>query len=166
MRDLMNYVVSGMEKLDAIGIQYGNIEDVKVNSRAKKRWGQCQRTANGFLIEISNMLLDERSSEDGLMNTILHELLHTIPGCLNHGKKWKAMADKVYNAYGIRIKRLSNAAEKGVAAELEVAKYKYFLRCPDCGKEFRYTRMCETVKHPERYYHTGCKNHLQLVNDL
>ena len=52
---------------------------------------------------------------NGLKNTIIHELLHTCVGCMNHKAKWKFYADKVNRAYGYDdIKRTSTADEKGV----------------------------------------------------
>lgn len=168
MRDVQEYAIKGMEMLDKIGIPYGNIQNVVVNYRAKSRWGLCSPVRNGFEIQINAVLLDETTEETGLMNTILHELLHTVPGCMNHGEKWKAMADKVYKAYGIQIKRCSNAEDKGVAAEkIETVKnYKYFVRCPDCGYTWKYARMCDSVKNPGKYKHHGCKNSLVRVFEI
>lgn len=170
MRDIQEYAIRCMEMLDKIGVPYGNIQNVTVNNRAKKRWGLCSVVSNGFDIQINAVLLDETIDESGLMNTMLHELLHTVPGCMNHGAKWKAMADKVYKAYGIYIKRCSNAAEKGVAAdmieEMNAKRYKYFVSCPDCGHVFKYMRMCDCVKNPGRYHHTGCKSNLVRIFEI
>lgn len=114
MRDLQLYAKQCQEYLDNIGIEYGNVIEFIVNNRAKKRWGQCRTVPGGFSININIALLDERNDEDGLVNTIIHELLHTCKGCLNHGEKWKTLANKVYREYGINIKRTSTASEKGV----------------------------------------------------
>ena len=46
MRNLEKYVLCCMGELDAIGIKYGNILEVKVNTRAKKRLGQTRETSN------------------------------------------------------------------------------------------------------------------------
>lgn len=37
MRNLEEYAIQCMEELDAIGIEYGNIIEIKANTRAKKR---------------------------------------------------------------------------------------------------------------------------------
>jgi len=81
MRNLDEYAIQCMEELDAIGIEYGNIIEVKVNTRAKKRWGQCRAVPGGYSINISVVLLDERNDEQGLKETIIHELLHSCKGC-------------------------------------------------------------------------------------
>ena len=42
MRDLTAYAIECMTELDNIGIEYGNIIEFTVNTRAKKRWGAMQ----------------------------------------------------------------------------------------------------------------------------
>ncbi len=42
MRNLHEYVNICKAELDSIGIKYGNIIDVKVNTRAKRRWGSAR----------------------------------------------------------------------------------------------------------------------------
>ena len=116
MRDLETIAYECMEKLDALAIPYGNVTEISVNYRAKSRWGQCRHGKDGtHSININAELLDERNDVRGLENTILHELLHTCPGCNNHGEIWKTYAEKVNAAYGYNIKRCSDAYEKGIA---------------------------------------------------
>ena len=42
MRDLTAYAIECMTELDNIGIEYGNIIEFTVNTRAKKRWGNAR----------------------------------------------------------------------------------------------------------------------------
>lgn len=84
MRNLMEYANECMVKLDDLGIEYGNVLEFKVNTRAAHRWGQCKVVPGGYSINISAVLLDD-NDEQGLINTIFHELLHTyLKGCCNH----------------------------------------------------------------------------------
>ena len=55
MRDLIAVTLECMEMLDDIGIKYGNIDDVVVNTRARSRWGSCKRMPNleNFTISIN-----------------------------------------------------------------------------------------------------------------
>lgn len=137
MRNLNDYAKRCMTELDDIGIEYGNIIEFKVNTRAKKRWGQCKAVPGGYSINISAILLDERNDEQGLKNTIIHELLHSCKGCMNHGENWKRLATKVNRAYGYNIKRCSSADEKGVQEETRPIKtareIKYIVKCNGCG---------------------------------
>lgn len=131
--------------LDNLNIYYGNITNVSVNTRAKKRWGQCKRVGGTFEISINSCLLDETNPIEALENTILHELLHTVYGCFNHGEMWQLMANKVNKAYGYNIKRCSTANEKGVSDEYVQNAYHYFITCNKCKAQWKYMKMCKTV---------------------
>ena len=122
MRDLIDFTIQCMNELDRIGIPYGNVIDVTINTRAKKRWGQCRKVPGGFTININVVLLDEKNDVDGLRNTIFHELLHTCPDCWNHGTQWKAYAAMIRRELGYNIQRTSSAEEKGVITELETER--------------------------------------------
>lgn len=134
-------------------IKIGKIADIKINTRAKKRWGLCSYTSNGFIIEISSTLLQDDVSREALMDTLMHEVLHTVDGCMNHGKQWKHYANLINLKYGLNIKTTTSAAEKKIE---ENDSYNYIIACPKCGYQWKYIRMSRCVKHPERFSHTGC----------
>ena len=174
MRDLTDFALQCMDELDSIGIEYGNIIDFTVNTRAKNRWGQCKAVPGGYRINISAVLLDERNDEQGLKNTIIHELLHSCKGCMNHGENWKRLAAKVYREYGYNIKRTSSAAEKGMCEEAiaerveakkqaRAARVTYKLQCEKCGHIYTHYRMCDAIRYPN-LYSCGCAGcHGQLI---
>lgn len=131
---------------------------VAVNSRAKRRLGCCRKQGDRFTIEVSSLLL---SDESRLTQTLAHELLHTCPGCQNHGERWKAYAGVVNAAWGMEIARLSPPIDNE-QAPLRVDTVKYVLQCESCGKQFLRTRLCPLVRHPEHYRCT-CGGALHLV---
>ena len=155
MRDLMTYAKICMQELDAIGIRYGKILRWEVNTKAKRRWGQCCTVPGGFTININVDLLDENISDEGLKNTIIHELLHSVKGCRGHDKNWKRYATMVNRAYGYNIKRCSSEEEKGVHRDKEQFA-KYILECKVCHTKFYMQRMCGSVRNPELCHHIGC----------
>ena len=68
------------------------IKALKINDRIRSRFGSCRKVQSGqrdteeYLIEVSGRLME---SEDKTIETVLlHELLHTCYGCMNHGKRW------------------------------------------------------------------------------
>jgi len=160
MRDLQKVFQNCITMMDEIGIDYGKITEIKVNTRATRRWGQCchnptGRYENGYpvytnSINISAILLDERVPIEALQNTIIHEILHTCPGCQNHGPNWKRRADKVKRELGYNIKRCDSNADKGVSNSVvaEYHKPKYIVKCTGCGREVGHQRMCDIVKYP------------------
>ena len=119
---------------------------VIVNSRAKRRLGCCYVQNGVYSIEVSARQLDDR---DKLRQTLAHELLHTCPGCRNHGERWKAYAQKVNEALGLSIQRLSPAEEETVPLRHDTVKY--VLECQSCGAKLFRSRMSKAVKSPWRY---------------
>lgn len=173
MKDLKKLFNECKSELDAIGIEYGCIESITINTRAKKRWGQCKITLNStywenkiFSINISERLLQDDISDISTKDTIMHEILHTCKGCMNHGEEWKRLADIVNDCYSYyNIKRISSAEEKGINIKEEEKKEeaKYILRCTKCGKLFYKNRMCEVVRYPMIYNHKTDGGQLERI---
>ena len=161
MRNLNVVAIECMRELDVANIPYRTVRKWEVNTRAKSRWGQCKQVSRGiFDININIDLLREENDIDGLKNTIIHELLHTCEGCMNHGDKWKMYADKVNRYYGYNISRCSNADEKGVTVKREnTRKVIHRFKCAGCGQVIERQRESKFTK----YYHNykcgvcGCK---------
>lgn len=115
MKDLWKLVRECKEELDALGIEYRTVRNWTVNTRSQRRWGQCKVVSSDvFDINISVRLLADQVSDTAAKDTIIHELLHTVEGCLKHTGKWKALAEKVNRAYPqYHIKRATTEEEKG-----------------------------------------------------
>lgn len=153
MKDLIELANECMAELDEIGIEYAEIIHWEVNTRAKKRWGLCKHnTDDSYTISISYRLLTDNVADDGAINTIIHELIHTVVGCMNHGENWKREANKVNRAYGYNIKRCSSAEEKGVEPIENIPKaVKYQFKCKDCGKIYSRTRASKFTNNWQNY---------------
>ena len=168
MCNINEYFDMCCEILDDCGIPYGKVLEISVNSRAQ-RWGICRWTPEGFKIEVNRTLLDDRNGENGLVNTILHELLHTVPGCFNHGEAWKNCAEIVRRKYGYDIKRCSSEEEKDVTTGNLNRKNvvdKYVLRCENCGHEWRRKKWSKTCANVSRYRcPCGGKLHVYSLDD-
>ena len=151
------------KKLDAIGIQYGKITKVTINTRAKKRWGQCKQIGMCYEISISSMLIQDGVALMQLENTVIHEILHTCKGCMNHGETWKRLASKVNNAYGYNIKRTTSAQEKGVKIEYVARTIKHKFVCTGCGQVITRQRESDFTKRYDRYRCGGCKGKFEKI---
>ena len=115
------YVREKAGDLKSIGIATGNIVDVKINTRATRRLGLCRKEPDGYVIEISKFILNDINT---LENTVYHELLHTVEGCMNHGSKWKGLAEKVNKVYNTNISRTSAATDEMKQEYINKIKYK------------------------------------------
>ena len=149
MKDINKVYETCSKKLADIGIQHGNIKDVSINKRAKRRWGTCKRIGNIYSIEISSILLDDDVSDEATETTMIHELLHSCKGCFNHGNEWKRLANKVNKAYGYNVKRVTTSDEKGIAPEVVGKKHK--IVCQKCGLVAWRMRDSKLTRHPELF---------------
>ena len=132
-----------IEELKTIGInvlsdEVGNI-DIKINNRSKKRYGACKQEEpdkkylrkirqgrrniiqcdkfNKHNIEISRWVMN--LNDNIIKNTIIHELIHCMPYCNNHGKQFKAYAKVINEKLGYNISRVGNKEVDYKASNIE-----------------------------------------------
>ena len=171
MKDLQKLVKECKAELNAIGIEYGNITYVKINTRATSRWGLCRNLTpsydwedSRFEIEISNRLLEDNVKDSATKQTIIHELLHSCKGGMTHKGKWKEYANKVnanYNQYNIT--RCTSSKELGIDETNTKINAKYILKCSCCGNTYFHSRMSKSVKHPEWFLCGKCHGKLERI---
>jgi len=119
---------------------------VSVNRRAKTRFGCC-RTRNGVhTIEIAAALLE--ADERVVRQVLAHEVLHTCPGCANHGTLWKGYATRMNDLCGYDICRTDSHQQLGLSDDRPV---RWLVVCRSCGKELPRMKRSALVEHPERY---------------
>lgn len=119
---------------------------VQINARAVSRFGCCYRRGNGYVIELVEGLLT--GPELACRQTLAHELLHTCPGCSNHGPLWKSYAQQMNRAYGYQITRTGTFQSLGLP---DTRPVRHLVVCQQCGRQFRRARASALVLHPERY---------------
>lgn len=135
---------------------------VAVNTRAKKRFGQCIFYQGRYTIELSSMML--YAPEKSCCQTLAHELIHTCPGCQNHGPLFQQYAAVMNRQYGYHIQRTNTPEELGLPPALShaPAAAPYLLQCCQCGKQFPRSRYSAPVRSPARY-HCPCGGRLQRI---
>lgn len=179
MRNLMKYYEIAVNKCLDQDIPIVEPQEVKVNNRYKQRWGCCKgKMSNGKyiprVIDVNPVLLDERNSEIGLIETLIHELIHTAPGCQNHGAKWKAYVAKINKAYGYTIETRNSDDDKGISNECKAeriaareAKRKYEVSCRECGRVVgRWARPSKVWLHAYNYRCGYCKGKLIHTGEI
>ncbi|WP_322199491.1 SprT-like domain-containing protein [Acutalibacter intestini] len=129
----------------------------RINTRAKRRLGCCIYNEKGFLIEVSARVLEDPAL---LRQTLIHELLHTCPGCRNHGLRWKTYAQKAGEALGYSITRTVPIEEE--AQPLRHEEVKYVLVCKSCGTRVERIRMSKAVRRPW-LYRCRCGGRLERI---
>lgn len=126
------------------------LPEVRINTRAKARLGCCLLKNGQFTIEISSVLLEEEGPQAQMLlrQTLLHELLHTCPGCQNHGVLWKRYAALVSRETGCQITRTYPRKSEPPSAP---ADFPYLLQCEQCGKLIGRRKLTAVVRDPDRY---------------
>ena len=148
MEALLQEVLSDCKELK-IPVSDRVIPEIIINRRAKSRFGSCKKTAMGFQIEICEAVLD--ASVQDIKNIIAHELLHTCYGCYNHGKRWKAYAEKMNNMHGYNITTTTTYEKIGLERPERKPDYKYKIECTKCGKVFFRQKKSKLITNTKRY---------------
>lgn len=136
---------------------------VKFSDNMSKCLGQCTKLKpNVYEIKINKPYLKSASSED-IHNTIMHEVIHSAPQCMNHGPHWKAIANRVNAKYEYSpIQRTSKVTGY-------TPNYKYAIVCDKCGAKSLFTRNCQAVKMAKKncgLICTKCKGKSFTVEEL
>ena len=178
-----------IKELNMVGIDildekyYGKI-DISISKRNNKRYGCCRQEEpdkrykaiikrgrrkiiryerfNRHHIEISKWVLE---LEDNIIkNTIIHELIHCIPYCNNHGIQFKKYAKLINNAYGYDISRVGDKKKDYEKSNLEYnegSKYNYRVVCKGCKQEFYRQRINRDFV--KKYICGKCKSKFEVV---
>ena len=93
-------------------------------------------------IEISKWVME---LEDNIIkNTIMHELIHCIPYCNNHGNEFKKYANIINITYNYNISRVGDKKKDFEKSNIEfkdTKKYNYKIICKNCKQEFYRQRL-------------------------
>lgn len=148
---LNQWLAEIIEKVNDIGIETIPIYPKVEVKNMKRSFGRCRTFGKGIAyIYISSYMLD--SSEEGIKETLAHEVLHAGVGAIgnSHGKIWQGYVNAYNKIYGTKVKARGNSELK----YLEVPKEEcYIFKCEHCGEEIRRFRKSNITEHPERYSH-------------
>ena len=177
------------EELYNIGISIETLGDIqiKISKRAKKRYGCCKQEEpdkkyktvtkigrrkviryekfNKHNIEISKWVLE--LEENIIKNTIMHELIHCMPYCNNHGTEFKKYAKLINTNYEYDISRVGNKKKDFQRSNIEYNEkenYKYKIICNGCNQEFYRKRLAKNFTRKYRCAKCGGKFEMMLLN--
>lgn len=123
--------------------QYKEFTKIRI-SKARSKWGSVKinlRTKE-YELTISNVfeeISDDKKANEKLLGTVIHELIHTIPGCMNHGNNFKYYAGLVNRKYPfLHIQRCTSMQEYGIQRQKKVPTY--VASCSICKHVWNYYR--------------------------
>ena len=114
-----------------------------------------------FQISIADYIFED---EELTKNVIYHELLHTCPGCQNHGDNFKILMHEVNDLLHANIKILLDKDDYKNTSREEKYKEraKYEVCCENCGTLKYLQRKTAVVKDAEHYHCTRCKGRIYI----
>ena len=158
-----------LQELEQIGIkikdnkQIGTVE-IHLTNRSQKRYGVCKQLEPDMQtryiekhgrkkiikyarykkhkIEISAWVME--LDENIIKSTIIHEIIHCLPNCNNHGSEFKKYAKYINSKLGYDIKTTGNKKEDYQKSNIEYeekVEYKYKICCKICGQIFYRNRI-------------------------
>ena len=168
VNDVLAEVKEDVELLAAIG--YPEIKKnkytIKINQKRAHSLGRCGNgtinytgtgfnitydnsdyiaNAHDYIITINGYHLKLSPAEE-VHNTIMHEVIHSLPGCMNHGEKWKYAANRVNHFYEFpKIKRCMTLDDTKHGDYIS-STFKYIIECQGCHSKHRFMRESKTVR--------------------
>ena len=140
MHDIVNLFCEVIDDIENSGIETGNITEKRENKRLSKALGRCRKYPDGhFEIEIQSAFMQDNIEEQGLKNTIAHEILHTCRNSFNHGAEWKRNAETL-QAFcpEYTITRCTDARKYGYKPKERT--YRHVYKCEECGQVIKRQR--------------------------
>lgn len=138
---------------------------VKFNNRLTSAAGKTWRKRDSqgkiyFQIDIATKYINVAKSED-IISTILHEAIHCIHGCFDHGNRFKTIAELLTNDLDLKSKiTVYNWSSEWIAESLKYHETKGYweVSCSICGAKYKpVKKMCPRLekiqKHPKQ---VGC----------
>ena len=144
------------------------IYKIEYKPNSKSYWAKIGRNSKkhpGYFLRIGGLfqlIPNEELARIRFQSTIIHELIHTIPGCMNHGNKFKRICSLVNRKYPqYQLQTSTDASIYGINLEEDKPKYKIICEC--CGKEYLYCR--KPKRNITDYLCSVCKSdRLKIIN--
>lgn len=164
MKNYMEMFNKAMDVVHDLGIETGNITDVKLNYRAKNRFGQCRKhnATNTYSLNFNYLIFDDDADDVAIMNTIIHEILHTCKDCMTHKNEWKRLANYVTANTEYTISRTNSYADFGLEPPKREKKHNYVFYCEDCGQVFIRERSSKFTRNYHAYRCGKCGGELRF----
>lgn len=166
--DLINQCILD---LNALHIDISDSITFKTNT-GFSRFGFCKKTPRGetkFVIAINKWFEEDLA----IRETIMHELVHTVDGCYNHGKKFHDIAYLVSEEYNLNITvignyKLNEKAYKNKGTKRKVFEVENFdpktmvmMYCPECKRQFAIKK--NAIKFNTRWVCKKCNKRLLYI---
>lgn len=177
LQDLKQEVYACKEILGELGyLTYDKNYNVVFNTRAKNILGFCKKISDkNYQISI-NLNFLRCANPATIHDTIMHEVIHSIDGCMNHGRNFKKISEDVNQKLGYHISRTTT--DNTYYANFLNNK-QYIIYCKGCNKivckymkkspTWEKIHACNLQKSYVGFYCNNCKSHdliAELASDI
>lgn len=111
-------------------------------TRAHCYWANITKMPDGWRVRISknfSEIPDEMLFQERMMSCMIHEMIHTIDKCCNHGEAFQYIANRINSYYPeYHVCTSTSAIDYGLT-ENELPN-KYVVTCTHCHTEYKYKR--------------------------
>ena len=141
-------------------------------TRATSYWMQIQFNSSNdsFDLKIGSLfdkIQDENLKKERLISSCIHELIHTIPGCWNHGSKFKEIASSVNQTFPEYHVSTSTSVHSLINLEITKRVPRWQILCNSCNNSIMYTRRPKYIANfNDMYSCTICGNSCFTINNL
>ena len=150
-------VYSYREDMLSRGIKVGRICGVSFG-KSTHTFGRCRCEGH----DMYTIIINDLALHGDVISTIVHELIHTVEGCLNHGDKFHEIADICNKAYGLDIGTYASKNEIEACREYRLKTAKYVVQCTKCSNTIFRSRNCDLIRYTN-LYSCSCGGNLKRV---
>ena len=139
--DLLKEIEEDRDILQSLGCDMEKktyTPSLSIDSRSTM--GRCSWTSvcpNNYLIQVNPEYVKKCKAEE-IHTTIMHEVIHSVDGCGNHGPEWKRIAALVNANYQFLPITRTSGYEDWVKILRDSSKY--FATCKKCGYTYTWVR--------------------------
>ena len=154
-----------LEKVKKIGLITENERTIgnyqfSFNSRSRQTLGRCTTISVNSMYRITlNSLYTQYGEIEKIKETIMHEVLHSLPGGHGHKGKWAYYANMVNVKYPeYKIARTSHSESYNKALK-DFKPANYSVSCPKCHTEWQFARetyVIKGLKHHGKHHEVNC----------
>lgn len=131
---------------------YDNKYNIQIKVIGSGKLAICQFCGRDFYnnSKLFNIIFNSNylafSTTDKIKNTMMHEMIHSLDGCMSHTGRWKEIATRIsYLMPQYQITRSSDHGNEYYKNVIE-KQYKYEIECKKCHSKWKYQRMTKTIQ--------------------
>lgn len=166
--DVLDGFVSYADELE---FEYSDVDKAinYLSDRNRKTLGLCRYDRGRYhiflnpnMLKFNDGIRDGRYDDSGeqlIKSVIAHELVHTLPGCMNHGRRFHEKGNLVKRLMGYTIDTKADVDGSAYFRKY-LPKTNYMLKCDNCGNEISKPTLSDPVKNPFKYRCPKCRGNL------